>query len=328
MLPKVNGIDILKEIKAKNIKAKVLMLTAKSELDDKLLGFNMGVNDYLTKPFHMDELVARVNAQLRTSITEVKDYLEYGDIRLYIKKSILKCTKTDEEINIINKEFLLLEYFLSNPNQIISKEQIYDKVWGIDNDSFSNNLEAFLSFIRKKLKIIGSSVNIKMQCGTDSTGFQRNYYSDMWCYVDGTAVWNYKDSDKTNWDDYSKHGAHYVSSEPPVVDNCKIQAVNTWQTYEKTSSPSTWSCSWSGTKTGAFTVRWGFYNKYLSSTSGLNSGSWTFESGSNTISLGKVAIYNGSSWINATPYVYNGSQWKMAQAYVYNGSSWVIAKGV
>ena len=64
-------------------------------------------------------------------------------------------------MNIINKEFLLLEYFMNNPNQIISKEQIYDKVWGIDNDSISNNLEAYLSFIRKKLKLIGSTVNIK-----------------------------------------------------------------------------------------------------------------------------------------------------------------------
>lgn len=172
MLPKVNGIDILKEIKAKNINAKVLMLTAKGELDDKLLGFNMGANDYLTKPFHMDELVARVNAQLRTNITDIKDYIEYGDIKLHIKKSVLECTKTGEEINIINKEFLLLEYFMNNPNQIISKEQIYDKVWGIDNDSFSNNLEAFLSFIRKKLKIIGSNVNIKSSRGL---GYQLEY---------------------------------------------------------------------------------------------------------------------------------------------------------
>ena len=161
MLPKVNGIEILKEIKSNNIKSKIIMLTAKGELDDKLVGFSNGANDYVTKPFHMDELIARVNAQLRINAQMVKDYIEYGDIRLNIKTSNLLCTTTNEEINIINKEFQLLEYFINNPNQIISKEQIYDKVWGINNESISNNLEAYLSFIRKKLKLIGSNVNIK-----------------------------------------------------------------------------------------------------------------------------------------------------------------------
>ena len=172
MLPKLNGIDILKEIRSKNIKAKVLMLTAKAELDDKLIGFNTGANDYLTKPFHMDELVARVNALLRINVIDNKDYIEFGDIRLNIKTSTLCCINTGEEINIINKEFLLLEYFMNNPKQIISKEQIYDKVWGIDSESYSNNLEAFLSFIRKKLKIIGSKTNIKSSRGL---GYQLEY---------------------------------------------------------------------------------------------------------------------------------------------------------
>lgn len=161
MLPKVNGIEILKDIRKNNIKSKVIMLTAKSELDDKLIGLNNGANDYVTKPFHMDELVARVNVQLRNNSIEEKTYLEYGDIRLNLKSSNVSCIKTNEEINIINKEFLLLEYFMNNPEQIISKEQIYDKIWGIDNESFSNNLEVFLSFLRKKLKLIGSNVSIK-----------------------------------------------------------------------------------------------------------------------------------------------------------------------
>lgn len=161
MLPKVNGIEILKQIKENNIKAKVIMLTAKSELDDKLLGFNEGANDYVTKPFHIDELIARVNAQLRINKKSNEDTIEFGDIKLDLKNSNLIKKDTLEKINIINKEFQLLEYFINNPNQILSKDLIYDKVWGMDNDSFSNNLEAYLSFIRKKLKILGSKVTIK-----------------------------------------------------------------------------------------------------------------------------------------------------------------------
>ena len=175
MLPKVNGIEILKEIRNNNIKAKVIMLTAKSELDDKLLGFSTGANDYITKPFHMDELVARINAQLRNNTISSKDTIDFGDISLNIKTSNLKCTSNNEEINIINKEFQLLEFFMNNNNQIISKEQIYDKVWGIDNDSISNNLEAYLSFIRKKLKIIGSSVTIK---SVRNLGYKMEYNNE------------------------------------------------------------------------------------------------------------------------------------------------------
>ena len=160
MLPNKNGIEILKEIKKNNIKAKVIMLTAKGELEDKLLGFNEGANDYIPKPFHIDEVVARVNAQLR--IEKVKDNtIQFGDLILDLKKSDIINKNNNEKINIINKEFQLLEYFMNNPNQILSKEMIYDKVWGLENDSISNNLEAYLSFIRKKLKIIDSKVQIK-----------------------------------------------------------------------------------------------------------------------------------------------------------------------
>lgn len=161
MLPKIDGFTILKKIRENDITSKVIMLTAKSMLDDKLKGLNNGANDYLTKPFHMEELVARVNILLRNENNLIKDYIEVGNLRLNLKTSSLMCTKTNERIDIVCKEFQLLEYLMNNKNQIISKEQIYDKVWGIDNEIESNNLEAYLSFIRKKLKIIGSNVNIK-----------------------------------------------------------------------------------------------------------------------------------------------------------------------
>lgn len=162
MLPKVDGFKILEEIRREKINAKVIMLTAKSMIEDKLTGFNNGANDYLTKPFHIDELVARVNAQLRMNNVQVqKDYVEAGDLRLNIKNTTLTCTTNNESIEVVCKEFMLLEYLMKNQNQVLQKEQLYEKIWGLDNESESNNLEAYLSFIRKKIKIIGSNVQIK-----------------------------------------------------------------------------------------------------------------------------------------------------------------------
>lgn len=162
MLPKINGFQILKQVRENKIEAKIIMLTAKSMLEEKLTGFNNGANDYVTKPFHIDELIARVNAQLRVNNNQkIEDYIESGDLRLNIKTTTLECITTNESIEIICKEFLLLEYMMRNTNQVLSKEQIYDKIWGLDSESESNNLEAYISFIRKKIRIIGSKVQIK-----------------------------------------------------------------------------------------------------------------------------------------------------------------------
>lgn len=162
MLPKLNGFEILKRIRDKKITTKIIVLTAKSELDDKLTGFNKGANDYITKPFHIEELIARVNNQLRKDNNEVtKDYIEFNNLRLNLKTTKLICTTTKEEIELSSKEFSLMEYLMYNQKQITSKDQIYDKVWGIDNEIESNNLEAYLSFLRKKINIIGSNVKIK-----------------------------------------------------------------------------------------------------------------------------------------------------------------------
>lgn len=160
MLPKINGIEILKRIKENDIESKVILLTAKSTLEDKLIGFDCGANDYITKPFHIEELLARVNAQLRINNT-FKDIIKYEDLELNIKTSSIFCITSNESIDLPYRELIILEYFMNNKEQILSKEQIYDKVWGIDNDFESNTLEAYLSFIRKKLKVIGSKVGIK-----------------------------------------------------------------------------------------------------------------------------------------------------------------------
>lgn len=161
MLPYKDGFTILKELKENNIKAQVIMLTAMDGIEDKLNGFKGGADDYLTKPFHLEELVARVNIKLKKDINSNNDYLEYGDIRLDLNKKKIVNINNNEEIDVLCKEFLLLECLLRNKDQVVSKEFIYDYVWGMDNESISNNLEAYISFIRRKLKAIDSTVNIK-----------------------------------------------------------------------------------------------------------------------------------------------------------------------
>ena len=160
MLPKKDGFEVLSEIRQEGITSKVIMLTARGELDDKLKGFSEGANDYVPKPFHIDELIARVSAQLRIEKT-VKDSLELGNMLLDFKVPALVNKETGESIKINNKEFQLLELFMMNPNQVLSKERIFDRIWGMDNDSMSNNLEAYISFVRKKLKLLEADVTVK-----------------------------------------------------------------------------------------------------------------------------------------------------------------------
>ena len=161
MLPSMNGFEILKKLREEEIESKVIMLTAKSMLEDKLNGLENGANDYLTKPFHIEELLARVNIQLNKTSTSKKKKISYEDIEIDITKSLLKNTNNNEEVELVCKELKLLEYFINNKEQILSKDQIYNKVWGVENEIESNNLEAYLSFIRRKLKAINSKVNIK-----------------------------------------------------------------------------------------------------------------------------------------------------------------------
>ena len=162
MLPHVNGFEILKKIRIEKIDTKVIMLTAKANIDDKMQGFQGGADDYLTKPFYMEELLARVNLQLRKKTNlENSNKLEVGDITLDISKMELSSLKTNESINVIGKEFQLLELFMRHKNQVLEKEQIFIKIWGYDSESDMNTLEAYISFLRKKLKLLESKINIK-----------------------------------------------------------------------------------------------------------------------------------------------------------------------
>ena len=160
MLPKKNGFDILKTLGQAKIKTPIIMLTAKSEIEDKLKGLEHGADDYVTKPFAMRELMARIKAVLkRTNNIDSTDFLEYGDIVLDLKNAKLK--SHNNEIQISGKELELLEQLLINKNQITSRESLAERIWGYESDSEYNNVEVYITFIRRKLKLIDSNVSIK-----------------------------------------------------------------------------------------------------------------------------------------------------------------------
>ena len=160
MLPKKNGFEILRYLRQEKIKTPVIMLTAKSEMDDKLNGLEHGADDYITKPFSMRELIARIKAVLkRTNNIENTDCLEYGDIILDLKNAKIKCN--DNEIQLSGKELEILEQLLLNKNQILSRENLLERIWGFESDAEYNNIEVYLTFIRRKLKLVESKVNIK-----------------------------------------------------------------------------------------------------------------------------------------------------------------------
>jgi len=150
MLPNLGGMEILKSMRDVNIDIPVLILTAKEELGDKVEAFKIGANDYLTKPFYMEELVARVYAILRTN-GKIKDEnsLKFKD--MYMDINNRKVFINNEEIELQNKQFNLLEYFLLNKGSILLKEQIYDRIWGIDSDATIEIVEVYVSNLRKKL---------------------------------------------------------------------------------------------------------------------------------------------------------------------------------
>ena len=160
MLPGKNGFEILRYLRNQKIKTPIIMLTAKSEIADKLNGLEHGADDYITKPFSMRELIARIKAVLkRTNNLENTDRLEYGDLVLDLKNAKLICN--DNEIQINGKELELIEQLLINKNQISSRESLAERIWGYESDSEYNNVEVYITFVRRKLKLIDSKVTIK-----------------------------------------------------------------------------------------------------------------------------------------------------------------------
>jgi DNA-binding response OmpR family regulator len=159
MMPKMDGITLLKILREKKINVPVLMLTAKAEIDDRVLGLDLGADDYLTKPFDIKELLARVRALTRRVGDKKDNLLEYGNIKL--NRSSFELTNGSKSFNLANKEFQMLEMMMINPEQLISTEMFMEKIWGYDCEAEINVVWVYLSYLRKKLKELDADVAIK-----------------------------------------------------------------------------------------------------------------------------------------------------------------------
>ncbi|MDT2500443.1 response regulator transcription factor [Enterococcus avium] len=155
MLPEKNGYEVLAEMREKNIQTPVLILTAKDSLEDKVTGFQKGADDYLTKPFYREELIMRVKALLKRSLgLFAENQLAYKNITYNL--STKEVTVDDEVLPIQGKEFDLLVYFIQNKGVILTKEQIFDRIWGFDSDTTLTVVEVYMSHLRKHLKPSGT----------------------------------------------------------------------------------------------------------------------------------------------------------------------------
>lgn len=161
MLPAINGYEIAKKARQKGIRTPILMLTAKAEIDDKVTGLDSGADDYLTKPFMTKELLARLRALARRNINTPDGTLVFKDISLDTNTSTLSCTTTGQSVRLSEKEYRILEYLIANQGQILTREQLAVKIWGIESDAEYNNVEVYMSFTRKKLAFVGAKTEIK-----------------------------------------------------------------------------------------------------------------------------------------------------------------------
>ena len=163
MMPLMNGFDVARSARGKGIRIPILMLTAKSQVDDKVTGLDSGADDYLTKPFNTQELLARLRALGRrnSGADRTDGQLHYGDLALSVQAATLSCTTTGQSIRLGEKELKILEYMMSNSGRIMTREQLAVKIWGFDSESEYNNVEVYMSFTRKKMAFIGSRVEIK-----------------------------------------------------------------------------------------------------------------------------------------------------------------------
>lgn len=167
MMPKMDGITVLKKLREKGSSIPVLMLTAKSEVDDKVLGLDSGANDYLTKPFNSKELLARIRAMTRSQSSQsINSLLQAGNITL--NRATFEISSPTGSFRLANKEFQVLELLMANPKHLISTERFMEKIWGYDSEAEINVVWVYISYLRKKLAALHADVQIKV---TRNTGY-------------------------------------------------------------------------------------------------------------------------------------------------------------
>lgn len=158
MMPKMNGYDVARKVRARKCGTPILMLTARSGLEDRITGLNAGADYYLTKPFDTRELLACINALLRRQGTQVNEVV-YGNTSLDLSSGMLVCGANS--IRLSAKEFDIMRFLLQSGSRNLSKEVILARVWGYDSDAVENHVEVYVGFLRKKLSTIGSNIRIE-----------------------------------------------------------------------------------------------------------------------------------------------------------------------
>lgn len=158
MMPKLDGISVLKALRERGSRIPVLLLTAKSEIDDKVLGLDSGANDYLTKPFDSRELLARIRAMTRTGKT-ADSRLTLGNITL--NRANYELSSPFGSFHLANKEYQMMELLLANPRQLISPDRFLEKIWGYDTEAEINVVWVYISYLRKKLTALRANISIR-----------------------------------------------------------------------------------------------------------------------------------------------------------------------
>lgn len=166
MLPKVDGFEVARRLRAAHVSTPILMLTARDEIPDKISGLNCGADDYMTKPFDTGELIARLNALTRRQGPVVDRILEVGDVTLELSERYL--CRGEDKVRLGFKEFDVMRLLMSNPNRVVPKEDIIAKVWGLESGAEDNNVEVYISFLRKKLTYLQAALSI---CSLRKVGY-------------------------------------------------------------------------------------------------------------------------------------------------------------
>lgn len=159
MMPKKDGLTVLKEIRQNGSRIPVLLLTAKGEVDDKVEGLDAGANDYLAKPFHSKELLARIRVMTRVQMDCEDSQLKAGNVTL--DRATFELTTPRGSIRLANKEFQMMEFLMSNPGHLISSERFFEKIWGYDSEAELNVVWVYLSNLRKKIASLGADIQIR-----------------------------------------------------------------------------------------------------------------------------------------------------------------------